>query len=86
MNLIDVARQCGDRDLLRQLAETNLAKLKEFEVAERVGAGRHERSDGRDCKRTQPGIPHGPLIIFSKTPLAENAGQSFNTGRPVPCF
>jgi hypothetical protein len=32
MNLIDVARQCGDQDLLRQLAETTLAMLMDFEV------------------------------------------------------
>jgi transposase-like protein len=51
MNLIDVARQCGDQDLLRQLAETTLAKLMEFEVAERIGAGRHERSDSRTTQR-----------------------------------
>jgi putative transposase len=51
MNLIDVARQCGDRDLLRQLAETTLAKLMEFEVAELAGAGRHERSGGRTAYR-----------------------------------
>lgn len=51
MNLIDVARQCGDRDLLRQLAETTLAKLMEFEVAKLIGAGRHERSEGRTTHR-----------------------------------
>lgn len=41
MSLIDVVRQCGGQDLLRQLAEATLAKLMEFEVAERIGAGRH---------------------------------------------
>jgi putative transposase len=51
MSLIDVVRQCGDQDLLRQLAEATLAKLMEFEVAERAGAGRHERSDGRTAYR-----------------------------------
>lgn len=51
MNLIDVARQCGDQDLLRNLAEAALAKLMELEVAERVGAGRHERSEGRTTQR-----------------------------------
>jgi transposase-like protein len=51
MNLIDVARQCGDQDLLRKLAETTLAKLMEFEVAGLVGAGRHERSEGRTTHR-----------------------------------
>ncbi len=47
MSLIDVVRQCGDQDLLRQLAETTLAKLMEFEVAQRIGAERHERSGER---------------------------------------
>jgi len=47
MSLIDVVRQCGGQDLLRQLAEATLAKLMEFEVAERIGAGRHERSGER---------------------------------------
>jgi transposase-like protein len=51
MSLIDVVRQCGDQDLLRQLAETTLAKLMEFEVAERIGAGRHERSEERTAQR-----------------------------------
>lgn len=51
MNLIDVARQCGDQDLLRHLAEAALAKLMELEVAERIGAERHERSDGRTTYR-----------------------------------
>jgi transposase-like protein len=51
MTLIDLARQCGDGDLLRQLAETTLAKLMAFEVAERAGAGRHERSEGRTTHR-----------------------------------
>ncbi len=47
MNFLDVVRQCGGQDLLRQLAETSLAKLMEFEVAQRIGAERHERSGGR---------------------------------------
>lgn len=51
MNLIDVARQCGDQDLLRQLAETALAQLMDFEVAQRTGAERHERSDARTTYR-----------------------------------
>lgn len=51
MNLIDVIRHCGDQDLLRQLAETTLAKLMQFEVAERIGAGRHERSEERQTHR-----------------------------------
>ncbi|MCQ8119989.1 IS256 family transposase [Methylomonas rosea] len=51
MNLMDVIRQCGDQDLLRQLAETTLAKLMEFEVAERIGAGRHERCEERQTYR-----------------------------------
>ncbi len=51
MNLIEVVRQCGDQDLLRQLAETTLAKIMEFEVAELVGAGRHERSGERTSYR-----------------------------------
>lgn len=51
MSLIDVVRQCGDQDLLRQLAETTLAKLMEFEVAQRIGAGRHERSEERTARR-----------------------------------
>lgn len=51
MNLIDVVRQCGDQDLLRQLAETTLAKLMEFEVAQLIGAERHERSGERSTYR-----------------------------------
>lgn len=51
MNLLDVVRQCGDQDLLRQLAETTLAKRMEFEVAQRLGAERHERSDERVAYR-----------------------------------
>jgi putative transposase len=51
MNLIDIARQCGDQDLLRTLAEAALAKLMDLEVAERIGAGRHERSEGRTTQR-----------------------------------
>lgn len=51
MNLIDVARQCGDQDLLRQLAEAALAQLMELEVAQRVGAGCHERSEERTTHR-----------------------------------
>jgi hypothetical protein len=51
MNLIDVVRQCGDGDLLRQLAETTLAQLMEMEVAQRLGAERHERSGERVAYR-----------------------------------
>lgn len=51
MNLIDVVRQCGDQDLLRQLAETVLAQLMEFEVAQRTGAERHARSEERQTYR-----------------------------------
>lgn len=43
--------QCGDQDLLRQLAETTLAKLMEFEVAQLIGADRHERSGERVAYR-----------------------------------
>jgi len=35
MNLLEVVRPCGDGDLLRQLAETTLAQLMEFEVTQR---------------------------------------------------
>ena len=39
------------QDLLRTLAEAALAKLMDLEVAERIGAGRHERSEGRTTQR-----------------------------------
>ena len=51
MNLIEAAGKCGDEDLLRQLAETALTKLMEFEVENRVGAARHERSGERTVYR-----------------------------------
>lgn len=51
MNLIEAVGKCGDEDLLRQLAETALAKLMEFEVGQQVGASRHERSDERTAYR-----------------------------------
>jgi transposase-like protein len=51
MNLIDVVRQCGDQDVLRQVAETTLATLMEFEVAQWIGAERHERSGERSTYR-----------------------------------
>jgi transposase-like protein len=51
MNLIDVVRQCGDQDMLRQLAETALTHLMEFEVAQRIGAEQHERSGERVAYR-----------------------------------
>jgi putative transposase len=51
MNLTEVVRQCGDQDLLRQLAETALAQLMEFEAAQRIGAERHERSGERTTYR-----------------------------------
>lgn len=40
MNLIEAVGKCGDSDLLRQLAQTALMKLMEFEVEQRIGAGR----------------------------------------------
>lgn len=51
MNFVDMVRQCRDEDLLRQLAETTLAKLMEFEVAQRIGAERHERNGERVAYR-----------------------------------
>lgn len=71
MNLTEVVRQCGDQDLLRQLAETTPAQLMEFEAAQRIGAERHERSGERTAYRNgcrertldtrlgalEPGIP-----------------------------
>ena len=57
MNLMDVIRQCSDQDLLGQFAETTLAKLMEFEVAERIGAGRHERCE--DARRVTMAIEIG---------------------------
>jgi len=36
MDLIDVARQCGDQDLLRRLAETTLVKLMEWSGSARA--------------------------------------------------
>lgn len=51
MNLMEVVSQCGDQDVLRQLAETTLVKLMEFEVAQLVGADRHERSGERVTQR-----------------------------------
>ena len=47
MNFIEAIRQCGDQDLLRLLAQTTLAKLMDFEVAQQIGADRHERTGER---------------------------------------
>jgi hypothetical protein len=51
MNWIEAVRQCGDQDLLRRLAETTLAQGMEFEVAQRIGVERHERSGERVAYR-----------------------------------
>lgn len=51
MNLIEAAGKCGDENLLRQLVETALTKLMEFEVENRVGAVRHQRSGERTVYR-----------------------------------
>lgn len=64
VNLMEVVSQCGDQDLLRQLAETTLAKLMEFEVAQLIGADRHERSGERVFRPfwSRAGSPSGSTI------------------------
>src|SRR5512144_2430098 len=58
MTLIQAVQQVGDEDLLRQLAETALAKLMAFEMDGLVGAakGKHtpERITCRNGYRDQP--------------------------------
>lgn len=51
MNLIEAVGKCGDTDLLRQLAQAALVKLMDFEVEQRIGAGRHERNGQRSTYR-----------------------------------
>jgi transposase-like protein len=51
MNFIEAIRQCGDQDLLRLLAQTTLTKLMDFEVAQQIGADRHERTGERAAYR-----------------------------------
>jgi transposase-like protein len=50
MALLELLRE-GGSDLLKELAELVLQRLMEFEVEERVGASKHERSESRVTQR-----------------------------------
>lgn len=82
MNLMEVVNQCGDQDLLRQLAETTLAKLMEFEVAQRIGADRHERSGERMAYRN--GYRERPL--HTRLGTLELAIPKLRSGSYFPSF
>jgi putative transposase len=51
MALLELLREGGGGDLLKELAELVLQRLMEFEVEERVGAAKHERSESRVTQR-----------------------------------
>ncbi|MHB8388104.1 MAG: transposase [Acidobacteriaceae bacterium] len=64
MNLIDATGKCGGKDLLQQLMETALTKLRQFETDQQVSASRYERSGERAVYRNRyrerpPGDAHG---------------------------
>ena len=51
MALVELLRNAGGGDFLKDLAETVLQRLMEFEVEGQIGAGRYERSDERSTHR-----------------------------------
>lgn len=51
MAFLESLGQLGGEDFLRSLAERVLAQLMECEVSNRLGAGKHERSEGREGYR-----------------------------------
>ena len=51
MTFLDVIGQQGGEDFLRTLVERVLEQLMEFEVANRIGASRHERTEDRQAYR-----------------------------------
>jgi putative transposase len=51
MALLELLRNAGGGDFLKDLAETVLQRLMEFEVEGQIGAGRYERSDERSTHR-----------------------------------
>ena len=51
MAFLHQIRERGGEDLLKDLAEAVLQKLMEFDIENRVGAGRYERSDARTTQR-----------------------------------
>jgi putative transposase len=51
MALLELLRNGGGGDFLKELAETMLQRLMEWDVEGQIGAGRYERSDGRTTHR-----------------------------------
>jgi transposase-like protein len=51
MALLELLRNGGGGDFLKDLAETMLQRLMEWDVEGQIGAGRYERSDGRTTHR-----------------------------------
>ncbi len=51
MAFLDLPRNGGAGDFLKDLAETILRRLMEWDVEEQIGAGRHEPSDKRTTHR-----------------------------------
>ena len=51
MALVELAEKHAGDDFLRELGQYTLQRLMELESEQRVGAGRHERSDRRTNQR-----------------------------------
>ncbi|KKM64036.1 hypothetical protein LCGC14_1505380 [marine sediment metagenome] len=54
MPLIELLRKHDEEDFLRAVSEAVLQLLMEHDVEGQIGAGRHERSDGRLTYRNVP--------------------------------
>ena len=48
MAFLELLRNGGGGDFLKDLAETMLQRLMEWDVEGQIGAGRYERNDGRN--------------------------------------
>ena len=51
MALLELVEKYADGDLIRELGQWVLQRLMEIEVAQKIGAAPHERSDDRTTER-----------------------------------
>jgi transposase-like protein len=67
MALIEAMQKADDGNFLRAVAETVLQIIMDADVEALIGAGRHERSDGRLTYRRYHDVPSGAGAAWGET-------------------
>ncbi len=82
MTLFELIQKADSTDFLKELAQTALQRLMEFQVDDLCGAGRHERSGERSNYRNG----HRPRTLATRLGTLDLKIPKLRTGSYFPPF